>query len=91
MSQEKQILRLYIAGHTPRSEKVEQNVKNLCKQYFGDQHELTVINVLERPELVEGENILVTPTLVHVLPPPKRTILGNLSDTGNLTEFFENF
>ena len=90
MSQERQFLRLYISGHTTRSEKVEENVNNLCEQYFGDQYELTVTNLLESPELGEGENIFVTPTLVRVVPPPKRTILGDLSSTGNLTEFFGN-
>jgi circadian clock protein KaiB len=40
-----------------------------------------VIDVLEQPELAEADKILATPTLIRILPPPLRRIIGDLSDT----------
>ena len=33
-----------------------------------------------QPELAENEKILATPTLVRVLPPPLRKVIGDLSN-----------
>jgi len=44
------------------------------------QCEITVVDVLEHPELAEREKILATPTLVKVAPPPLRRLIGDLSD-----------
>jgi circadian clock protein KaiB len=45
---------------------------------------LVLIDVLEQPQLAEDEKILATPTLVKVLPPPMRRIIGDLSDEENV-------
>ena len=42
---------------------------------------MEVIDVLERPQLAEDEKILATPTLIKVLPPPLKRVIGDLSDT----------
>ncbi|MGZ8995032.1 MAG: circadian clock KaiB family protein, partial [Rhodospirillales bacterium] len=39
-------------------------------------YELSVIDVLERPQLAENEKILATPTLVKELPPPLRRVVA---------------
>lgn len=77
---EKYILRLYIMGYTAKSRTAITNLENLCDNELKDQYELTVINVLERPQLAEDEKIIATPTLVRVLPEPIRRIIGDLSD-----------
>ena len=41
---------------------------------------MQVIDILDRPQLAEDEQILATPTVVKVLPPPMRRIIGDLSD-----------
>jgi circadian clock protein KaiB len=43
-------------------------------------YEMSVIDVLERPQLAEDEKILATPTVVKELPTPMRRIIGDLSD-----------
>jgi len=77
---EKFVLRLYITGRTPRSERAIKNLKRVCDEDLGDQYKLEVIDVLEHPQLAEDERILATPTLIRTLPPPMRRVIGDLSD-----------
>ncbi len=73
-------LRLYVTGHSPRTERAVANLKQICQDELDGQYELTIIDVLERPQLAEEEKILATPTLIKELPPPIRRIIGDLSD-----------
>ena len=75
------LLKLYITGRTPRSERAIANLRRICQEDLLGQYELMVIDVLERPQLAEEEKILATPTLIKELPPPLRKIIGDLSDT----------
>jgi circadian clock protein KaiB len=77
----KYILKLYVTGRTPRSERAITNLKKICDSQLNDRYELTIIDVLESPQLAEEERILATPTLVKNLPPPIRRIIGDLSDS----------
>ena len=74
------ILKLYITGRTPRSERAITNLKEICTDELSGQYELRVIDVLESPQLAEEDRILATPTLIKALPPPIRRIIGDLSD-----------
>ncbi len=74
------LLKLYITGQTPRSERAVANLRRICDERLGEGYQLTIVDVLERPELAEQDRILATPTLVRQLPPPVRRIIGDLSD-----------
>lgn len=77
----KYLLKLYVAGRTPRTEAAIETIKELCRTgHITEEYDLHVIDVLERPQLAENEKILATPTLVKELPPPLRRIVGDLSD-----------
>ena len=78
---DKIVLKLYITGHTPKSERAIANMKSVCEKELAGQYELVIIDVLERPQLAEDEKILATPTLIKVLPPPLARVIGDLSDT----------
>ena len=73
-------LRLYITGQTPRSRVAIDNLKDLCQKELEGLYELTIIDVLERPQLAENEKIIATPTLIKDLPPPLKRVIGDLSD-----------
>lgn len=77
----KHILRLYVTGMTPRSERAIANLTRICEMELGGQYEMEVVDVLEHPQLAEDEKIMATPTLVKALPPPLRRLIGELSDT----------
>jgi circadian clock protein KaiB len=77
----KYLLKLYITGQTPRSERAIANLRRICEEELASQYEMLIIDILERPQLAEDEKILATPMLIKQLPPPLRRIIGDLSDT----------
>lgn len=81
MAARKYELRLYIAGTTPKSVTALANLKQLCNEHLKDRYSIEVVDLLKRPQLAKGDQILAIPTLVRKLPPPLRRIIGDLSDT----------
>jgi circadian clock protein KaiB len=75
------ILRLYIAGQTPKSISALANLKKICEEHLAGRYQLQVIDLLENPQLARGDQILAIPTLVKKLPMPVRRVLGDLSNT----------
>ena len=75
------LLRLYVAGHTPRSEYAIANLRRICEEALPGQYELVIVDVLECPQLAEAEKILATPTLIRLSPPPLRRVVGDLAST----------
>jgi circadian clock protein KaiB len=77
----KYVLRLYIAGVTPRSTRAMMNVKKICEEHLRDRYELEVIDIYQQPTLAKGEQIIAAPTLLKKLPLPLRKFIGDMSDT----------
>ena len=44
-------------------------------------YRIQVIDLIEKPQLAKGDQIIAIPTLVRRLPPPVKKIIGNLSKT----------
>ncbi|OIO68074.1 MAG: circadian clock protein KaiB [Zetaproteobacteria bacterium CG12_big_fil_rev_8_21_14_0_65_55_1124] len=78
------ILKLYIAGQSPKSINAIANIKTICEENLHGRYELEVIDLYERPQLAQGDQIIALPTLIRKLPPPLRRIIGDLSDTGRV-------
>ncbi len=74
------VLRLYVAGQTPKSLTAFVNLKKICEEHLQDNYTIEVIDLLENPELAEGVQIIATPTLVKDFPVPVRKVIGDLSD-----------
>lgn len=74
-------LRLYVAGRTPTSVRAFENLKRLCEEHLQGIYEIQVIDLLERPTLASGDQIVAVPTLVRRLPTPVKKIIGDLSNT----------
>lgn len=75
------VLRLYVTGRSPRSERAITAIQKICEQHQEPGFDLVVIDVLEQPRLAEDEKIIATPTLIKEEPLPVRRIIGDLSDT----------
>jgi circadian clock protein KaiB len=73
------VLRLYVAGLTPRSRTAIENITGICEEYLQGRYDLEVIDVFKRPVLARAEQIFATPTLVKKLPVPLRRFIGDLS------------
>ena len=74
-------LRLYVAGMTPTSIRAFENLKKLCEEHLHGAYKIQVIDLLERPKLASGDQIIAVPTLVRHLPTPVKKIIGDLSNT----------
>jgi circadian clock protein KaiB len=75
------LLRLYVAGQTPKSIRAFENLKRLCEEHLADRYKIEIIDLVENPRLGQGDQILAIPTLVRRLPAPMKKIIGDLSNT----------
>jgi circadian clock protein KaiB len=75
------ILKLYVAGRSPKSVNAIANIKKLCEANLQGRYVLEVIDLYQQPQLAQGEQIIAVPTLIRKLPPPLRRIIGDLSNT----------
>ena len=88
-------LKLYVTGKTYRSKRAIETVRAIYNT-LGKEAELSIIDILEDPELAEEDKILATPTLIKIsADSSSRRIIGDLSDLervktsldlGNVTE-----
>ncbi len=78
---EKYLLRLYVAGMTSRSTDTLARIKAVCEEHLKGRYELEVIDIYQQPALAAAGQIVVTPTLVKVLPLPLRRLVGDLLNT----------
>jgi circadian clock protein KaiB len=72
-------LRLYVTGSAPHSLEALANIRAVRAALRN--HDLEVVDVLQRPERALADAVLVTPTLMKLAPRPTCRIVGNLSDT----------
>ena len=73
-------LRLYVAGKTAKSVTALTNLKKYCEEHLKGRYKIEVIDLLEQPQLAEGDQIFAIPTLVRKVPEPIRKIIGDLSN-----------
>jgi circadian clock protein KaiB len=78
---ERFVLRLYIAGQTPKCMRAFTNLKRICEEHLADRYRIEIIDLLQNPQLARGDQILAVPTLVRQLPEPVKKIIGDLSNT----------
>ena len=76
----KYMLRLYVAGATPKSTQAIMNIRKICEEHLKGRYELEVIDIYQQPTLAKGEQIIAAPTLVKKLPPPLRRFIGSMAD-----------
>ncbi len=78
------VLRLYVAGMTPRSTQAIENIRKICEEHLAGHYDLEVVDIYQQPVLAEGEQIIAAPTLIKSLPLPLRRFIGDMSRTDNL-------
>jgi circadian clock protein KaiB len=75
------VLRLYVAGKTPKALTAFSNLQEICEEQLQGKYSIEVIDLLKNPQLGARDQILALPTLVRKLPVPVRKIIGDLSNT----------
>ena len=74
--------RLYIVGSSSAGKRAMANFRKISNA------DLEVVDILENPALAEKDRILAVPALVRLSPAPVRRIVGDLTNTSLLQEFF---
>lgn len=77
-------LRLYVAGHSPKSLLAFANLKRICETHVNVPYFIEVVDLLENPQLAKNDQILAIPTVVRFLPQPVKKIIGDLSNTARV-------
>lgn len=77
-------LRLYVSGNAPNSVCAVANARAICAEHFDARSELEIIDLLTQPLRALADGIIVTPTLIRILPLPVQRIVGNLNDTSQV-------
>jgi len=77
-------LRLYVAGNAPNSVRAIANARAICEEHFNGSHDLEIVDLLDHPVRGLADGILVTPTLLKLMPLPVQRVIGNLSDTSQV-------
>jgi circadian clock protein KaiB len=78
-SDERYILKLYVAGMTSRSTRAVENVRAFCEKHLEGRYDLQVIDVYQQPALARTEQLIAAPTLIKKLPLPLRRLIGDMS------------
>jgi circadian clock protein KaiB len=73
------VLRLYLAGMSPRSTEAFASVKSICEKYLAGRYELEVVDIYQNPSVARDDEIIASPTLVKRLPAPLRRLIGDLA------------
>ena len=84
-SQETLVLRPYVAGHTPKSLAPISNLRKICSDHSEWRCKIQAIDLLRKPALARGHQIIAIPTLVRSLPIPICKSIGDLSDTESVS------
>jgi circadian clock protein KaiB len=57
------LLRLYVAGQTPKALHAFANLSKLCEEHLQGNYEIEVVDLLINPTLAKDDQILALPTL----------------------------
>ena len=75
------IMKLYVAGQSPKSVSAIANIKRICDEKLDGRYELEVIDLYQQPQLAVGNQIVALPTLIRKLPSPFRRVIGDMANT----------
>ena len=81
------LLRLYLAGDAPGARRALESRMRLLAA-AAEPIEIEIIDILERPAEAEAAGILATPTLSDEGVTPPRRLVGDISNTARVLEFF---
>jgi circadian clock protein KaiB len=73
-------LRLYIAGHTPKSERALESLRQICDEHVAGRYAIEIIDLHERPEVAIQHRVVAIPTVMRLAPGSVKRVTGDLAD-----------
>lgn len=74
------VLRLFVAGITPRSRRAIENLRRICDGPLAGRVDLETVDIYQQPHLASLHQVVAAPTLLRLEPLPQRRLIGDLSD-----------
>ena len=74
------VLRLFVAGMTPRSRRAVENLRRICDGPLAGRVDLETVDIYQQPHLAEAHQVVAAPTLLRLEPLPERRLIGDLSE-----------
>ena len=72
---------LYVVGQAAEKDApIVKNVRDSLRVMFGNDYSLDVVDVVKNPQSAVDQGILFTPTLMKMVPEPKKRVVGNFLD-----------
>jgi len=81
------VLRLYLASDSPGARRALESRKRIIAA-ASEQVDIEIVDILERPAEAEAAGILATPTLSDETVTPPRRLIGDISNTAQVLEYF---
>ncbi len=86
---EKWLLRLYVAGQSPKCVAALKNLERFCEEQMAGRYDIEIVDLIENPRLAKDDQIVAIPTLVRRVPEPLRKLIGDLSDKERMLVGFD--
>jgi circadian clock protein KaiB len=83
-SPDRYLLRLYVAGMSPRSRRALESLRDLLERVLAGNYDLEVVDIYQEPDEAEKNQIVAAPTLIKSAPNPVKILVGDMSDTRRL-------
>jgi circadian clock protein KaiB len=78
------LLKLYVAGVTPRSSGAIRSLTELCETHLKGRYTLEIVDLYQQPTLAAADQIVAAPTLIKTLPLPLRRLIGDMANEAKI-------
>jgi circadian clock protein KaiB len=82
-------LTLFVSGASDLAARAIANARRMCEARLPGHYHLSVVDIHENPTSMLTHNLLATPTLVKINPPPVRRVVGDLSQVDKVISLLE--
>jgi circadian clock protein KaiB len=77
-----------MAGNNATSKRTITALKKFTEEYFEDEADIEIIDLMENPQIAIEERIRAVPLLVRTSPEPTLKLIGDLSDLQKVLRLF---
>lgn len=83
------LLRLYIAGLSPRSSAAVDLLTAVCEEYVSGRYHIDLVDLLRDPRQARADRVFAVPTVVRRTPTPVRRLIGEMSNRSAMARALE--
>jgi len=73
-------LKLFIAGGRPESARAVARLREILQDYDLHASSVQIVDIEQAPQVAKSAQVIGTPVLVREYPPPRKSVIGDLSD-----------